>query len=149
MTTAHDHHARCLCGAVRITVRNRPTGYGICHCRMCQRWSGALLAAVNCPPDTVTIEGADHIAAFQSSDWAERAWCTTCGSHLWYRVTRDGPHAGDYEIAVGLFDDPDGFVLEREIFIDRKSDAFEIAGDHPRMTEAEVLALYGASSSGA
>ncbi|MGI1662094.1 GFA family protein [Palleronia sp. KMU-117] len=141
--------AGCLCGAVRVTVRNRPAAYGICHCRMCQRWSGLVFAAVNCPPDRVEIAGADHIATYQSSDWAERAWCTRCGSHLWYRVTSKGAHQGDYEMPIGLFDNPDGFILEREIFIDRKSDAFDIAGTHPRMTEAEVFAIYGADSSGA
>ena len=141
--------AQCLCGSVRIAVHDRPAGYGICHCRMCQRWSGAILAAVTCPRDRVSVVGNAPIATYQSSDWAERAWCTRCGSHLWYRVTTNGAHEGDYEIPIGLFDDPNGFVLDREIFIDRKSDAFDIAGGHPRLTEAEVFTLSGHDRSGA
>ncbi|NND71473.1 MAG: GFA family protein, partial [Rhodothermales bacterium] len=40
-------------------------------------------------------------------------------------------------------DDANGLTLEREIFIDRKPDSFQLAGDHVRLTEAETLAMYG------
>ena len=49
----------------------------------------------------------------------------------------------NFEIPLGLFDDPAGIPLVREIFIDRKPEAYAFAGDHPRLTEAEVMALYG------
>ena len=32
---------------------------------------------------TLTCE--EHIATYQSSDWAERAFCSMCGSNLWYK----------------------------------------------------------------
>ncbi len=80
----------CLCGAVTVTVAGahdpRP---GACHCRMCQRWSGGLFLCFNADAEGVTVQG--PVARFQSSDFAERAFCAVCGSHLWMRNT--GPEA--------------------------------------------------------
>ena len=139
----------CLCGAVRFTARLDRTGFGVCHCKMCQRWSGGPFAAITVPGDGVDWQGAEAIGRIRSSDWAERGWCTLCGSGLFYRITAPGPHAGDWEIPIGLFDDANGLTLEREIFIDRKPDSYALAGHHQTMTEAEVIALYGSTSEGA
>lgn len=139
----------CLCGAVRFAVRSLEPSYGACHCKMCQRWAGSALLAINVKSDAVTWEGTDRIRRLQSSDWAERAWCEGCGSGLWYRVTAEGPWQHDYEIPIGLFDDASGLNLTREIFIDRKPDSFALDGDHDRLTEAETLALYGPRMEGA
>jgi hypothetical protein len=139
----------CMCGAVRFTARLDGHAFGVCHCKMCQRWSGALFAAITVAKDDVAWTGTDHIARIPSSDWAERAWCTQCGSGLYYRITRDGPYAGDWEIPIGLFDDTTGLSLAREIFIDRKPEGLALAGHHPTLTEAEMIALYGRTSEGA
>jgi hypothetical protein len=139
---------RCLCGAVRFTALRVRHNFGACHCRMCQRWAGGPFLAVTVPPEDISWDGGAAIATRQTSDWAERAWCAECGSSLWYRVTAatadtSGGITDAYEVPVGLFDDTSGFVMTSEIFIDRKPDAYAFGGDHPRMTEAEVLAKYG------
>ena len=46
-------------------------------------------------------------------------------------------------MCVGAFDDTDSFALNAEIFIDRKPASYDFAGDHPRLTEAETIALHG------
>jgi len=43
---------------------------------------------------------------------------------------------------VGVFDDPSPFVLDEEMFVDDKPDGYALAGDHPRLTKAEVMAKY-------
>ena len=149
MNVPMTHTGRCLCGAVRVEVRDRRAEFGICHCGMCQRWAGSMLAAVSCPEATVTVAGAEAVGTYRSSDWAERSWCTRCGTTLWYRITAEGAHKGEYEIPVGLFDDHAGLTLEREIFVDRAAGCFTIAGNHQRLTEAEVFAIYGIDSTGA
>ena len=63
-----------------------------------------------------------------------------------YRVTADVPHAGTYEIPIGLLDDANGLTMTREIFIDEKPDAFTFAGTRELMNRAEVLALYGVTT---
>lgn len=140
---------QCMCGAVTFTARDVATEYGACHCKMCQRWAGSALFAVTVPVDKMTITGSENISRIQSSEWAERAWCNKCGTGLWYRVTAPGEHWGGYEVPIGTFDDPNGFKLTREIFMDKKSDAFALCGEHKTLTQAEVFDLYGVAPTGA
>ena len=92
-----------------IAVHDRPAGYGICHCRMCQRWSGAILAAVTCPRDRVSVVGDAAIATYQSSELGRESLLhglrfAICGT----RVTTDGAHEGALrDPDAGLFDEPE------------------------------------------
>lgn len=133
---------QCLCGAVHFTM-NKMGDFGICHCRQCQRWTGAPLMAVTVPADDICISGSEHIVTRRTSNWASRSHCGLCSSPLWYRHDHGADDTGDYEVPVGLIDDANGLVLQREIFIDQKPDSFNFAGNHRRLTEAETLALYG------
>ncbi|MFQ8431627.1 GFA family protein [Amaricoccus sp. W119] len=135
----------CLCGAVSFEATVTKAESGVCHCEMCRRWTGSALVTVSIMPEDIRFEGAEHIRAFTSSDWAERAWCDRCGSTLYYRLTVDDYGPRTYAMALGLFDDPDAFPVTEEIFIDRKTSAYALAGDHRRLTEKEVMAAYGGS----
>ena len=120
---------RCLCGAV--TFRAAEVGaFGVCHCRMCQRWLGGPMLGVTVPEAAMTVEG--PVVATRTSDWASRSRCADCGSPLWYRWDRGVDGAGNYEVPIGLLDDADGLRLRHEIFTGEKPDCFAFAGDHPR-----------------
>jgi hypothetical protein len=125
----------CLCGAVRFTAGEVETDHHACHCGMCRRWSGgsALFAAT---AHGVTFESTASLGRYVSSDWAERGFCTTCGTTLFYFLRPTSMYA----MCVGAFDDPSSFKLVREIFIDRKPAGYAFAGDHERWTEAETFA---------
>src|SRR3989441_799269 len=75
----------CQCGAVRFALSAPPAKVSICHCRMCQKASGAPFASF------ADIEHADFSwtkgkpAAFQSSSIAERDFCAACGTPLSFR----------------------------------------------------------------
>ena len=140
---------QCMCGEVRFTAQDVPQEFGTCHCKMCQRWLGSALLGVTIAEKNLSWQGENNIATLQSSGWAERAWCSKCGTGLWYRVTADGPLNDNYEIPIGIFDDAEGFKMTREIFIDRKPDAFAFQGEHELLTEAQVFALYGPTTEGA
>lgn len=143
-----EHTGQCLCGAVKF--RAAALGeFGVCHCVQCRRWAGSALFGVTVKQADMEIDGAENIRTFRSSDWATRCSCATCGSPLWYRYDKGEDGAGDYEIALGLLDDPAGLTLAKEIFIDQKPDSYALAGDHIRMTRAEVLAKYGVTTEGA
>lgn len=126
---------RCLCGAVRIAVAagGADPSVGACHCRMCQRWSGAAFMAFNARAGTVTVTG--PLARFASSDFAERAFCPTCGSHLWLRDTT--PAGADYELMPGLFADAADWPLRSEVYADCAPAYMRLAGDHRRRTQVE------------
>jgi hypothetical protein len=41
----------CLCGAVHDTITGGPHSSGICHCRHCQRSTGAAFSVVPIVPE--------------------------------------------------------------------------------------------------
>ena len=136
--------ASCLCGAVALEITDPPSTTGACHCAMCRKWSGGVYLALHCRADQVSITGEDHMGTFSSSEWAERAFCKTCGSSLFYRVTAPGPHQGDLHVGIGVLDDPDGITLTEEIFIDRKPKGYSFANETKTMTADEVFAMFAA-----
>ena len=81
------------------------------------------------PERAVTVEGPVRIRA--SSEFAERAWCGNCGTHLWFRE-----RGADYELSPGLFDAAGPFSLVREVYADRAIAGCRLAGDHDRITRA-------------
>jgi hypothetical protein len=126
----------CLCGAVTIAVAEHGGFTGACHCRMCQRWSGALFVSFNAPAGAVTVRG--EVARFASTAFAERAFCPKCGSHLWMRNTDrdDAP----FDLMPGLFDAARDIPLKSEIYTDRALPGLALAGEHRRATRAEYEA---------
>lgn len=129
----------CLCGAVSIRVAYtsdaRP---GVCHCRLCQRWSGMLFGCFAVPADAVSVFG--EVARYASSSLAERAFCPTCGSHLWMRDTNE-PDT-DYDLVPGLFDAARDWPLRSEIYADHAFASVPLEGDHDRATREEWEASH-------
>ncbi|MGB7270215.1 MAG: GFA family protein [Albidovulum sp.] len=124
----------CLCGAVRLAVAECDARIGACHCRICQRWAGGLSLSFDAVDVTVTGD----VALYQSSAFAERAFCPKCGSHLWIRDT-DAPE-GRYDLLPGLFDAAKDWPLRGEIYTDRAFSAIRLEGGHTRATRAEYEA---------
>lgn len=125
---------RCLCGAVTITLEGARPLVDVCHCDMCRRWVGGTFGGVS--GENARVEGEEHVSAFRSSEWAERAFCSKCGSNLWYRFLPTGHRS----FLAGLFDLPESFTMWRQIFIDEKPAWFDFAQDTPKLTGAEVIA---------
>ncbi|MDF1716659.1 MAG: GFA family protein [Antarcticimicrobium sp.] len=136
---------QCLCGAVSITAKLLDERLTVCNCDMCRRWTSAAFMSVRVDQDSITIDG--KARRFQSSDWAERGFCDTCGSNLWYRITAEGPGHGHYNFAAGLFGTGE-MKIGREFFVDTKPQGYRFAGDHARLTEAETFALFAPKDEG-
>lgn len=131
---------KCLCGAVSYTAKGLEPKMAACHCGMCRRWTGGPYLSIGA--SDITWSGEDKIKTYASSEWAERAFCTECGTSLFYRVTAPGPHEGRFHLAFGTLEDQSGFDMMMEYFIDIKPDAYTFSGDRTRLTEAEVFALF-------
>lgn len=123
---------RCLCGAVAITLDGARPLVDMCHCGMCRRWGGSAFGGVS--GESFTLAGESDVTVYRSSGWAERAFCSRCGSNLWYRFVP----ADHYSFLAGLFDLPASFAMWRQIFIDEKPAWYDFAQDTPKMTGAEV-----------
>jgi hypothetical protein len=75
----------CACGTVAFEITAPFTGAGYCHCKRCQRRSGALWSLNGqVPTDDFTIVRGEHaIRAWQPPDGLPKAFCTECGGHLY------------------------------------------------------------------
>ena len=131
---------RCLCGAVKIKLTGDHKDVGACHCTMCRRWSGGPVMAIEVGKD-IEIAGRDHVAAYRSSDWAERAFCKTCGSNLYYRLVE----ANEYVICAGILEDQGDLVLTSQVFVDEKPGYYDFSNETKNMTGPEVFAMYATS----
>ncbi len=122
------HKGSCLCGAVRFEVAGDLPPPDACHCTQCRKHSGHVFASTDVPRSAVTIDGAEHVSWYRSSEKARRGFCSTCGSSLfWDPLQRDW-----IGIAMGAFERPTGTNLAVHIYVADKGDYYEIADGAPQ-----------------
>ena len=127
----------CLCGSVRVQAAAMSTEVGACHCSMCRKWTGGPLLAVDCQSE-IEISGKENVSVYKSSDWAERGFCSRCGTHLFYKLNQNN----QYIIPVGLFDVDAEFDFDHQIFIEEKPEYYVFSNETKNMTGEEVFAQY-------
>jgi len=103
MGSKNQVNGSCLCGAVGFSARLPSKWCAHCHCSMCRKSHGAgYVTWVGFEADQVSItRGADRLSWFDSSPGAQRGFCMTCGSSLFFRSER---WAGELHIALGCMD---------------------------------------------
>ena len=140
----NEYQGKCLCGTVEIRAQANDR-VGSCHCSVCRRWCGGPMFAVHAEgqPD---IKGEESITRYRSSDFAERGFCSQCGTTLFYHLMPGAFSAeGAYMLAAGMLDLPDDMVFDSEIYIDSQPGwyRFDNAASRARMTEKEFLQSLG------
>jgi len=130
---------QCLCADVQFETP-MPGHIDACHCETCRRWNGGPFIGADFR-EGINITKDDGLSWYDSSDWAKRGFCKTCGTSLFYCL-KSSP--GFWSIASGTLDLPEGLKLGKEIFIDEKPDYYDLAGDQPKLTGAEALAEFTA-----
>lgn len=135
-----EHSGQCLCGAVKFKATPKASHVDICHCNDCRRHIGGPSFAIDCA-DSVQIEGEASLGVYNSSAWAERGFCKTCGSFVFWRLKDKSM----YVMPVGAFEDLGEVTLATEYFIDHKPGFYDIAQDTKKLTGEEVFALYAGS----
>ena len=124
----------CLCGAVCVTLTNPKDHVEICHCDMCRRSGGAYYGALE--GESFAFASEEHVGVYRSSEWAERGFCTQCGSTLFYHFLP----TGNRSFAAGLFNGADHLPVSKEIFVEEQVEWRAGYGDHPKQTGEEVIA---------
>jgi hypothetical protein len=97
----------CNCGAVRFEVTAPLLTASYCHCKRCQRRSGAA-ASANAHPAEGTfrvLAGEDRLRAWKPKDGGEKWFCGNCGSSLF---GLNPSHADPIGIRMGAFDSDPG-----------------------------------------
>lgn len=98
----------CQCGAVRYALYVSPQNAHVCHCRMCQRATGGLFAALAGAPKADFAWTKGEPAVFASSNLATRAYCRACGTPLSFSYNL--PEARFY-VTMGSLDTPEQFPI--------------------------------------
>ena len=119
----------CLCGAVRYRCATAPEQAGYCHCRLCQRSSGApVLAWATYPVESFEYgSGAPRI--HRSSSHGQREFCGDCGTQILYRESED---AKTVDINVASLDDPETVTPQVHVWTASRISWFDVADDLPR-----------------
>lgn len=118
----------CLCGRVRYACRVKPENAGYCHCRMCQRNSGAPVMACAYVGLADFSYTAGEPAIYRSSEQGERRFCPTCGTPLEYRE-RDGDFVS---VNVATLDRPEEVPPTFHIWTESRIPWFDTADELPR-----------------
>lgn len=92
----------CQCGAVRYSVEIDNDDAYLCHCRMCQRATGGVAAALKDVPRAAVRWLNGEPDRYASSAIAVRGYCAACGTPLTY----EGNGSTHLDLTVGSFDDP-------------------------------------------
>lgn len=122
----------CLCGAVKFSAELPSKWCAHCHCTMCRRAHGAgYVTWVGFEDSQFRIEtGEDRLRWFASSENAQRGFCATCGSTMFFRSSK---WAGEIHIALASIVDP----------IDRKPQANVFHATHVDwMPLDDALAIF-------
>lgn len=128
---------RCLCGAVNIQLARVKPGIDVCHCDMCRKWSGGPFFSLHgVRQEDFVLDGERAVRIYRSSEWAERASCTECGSNLWYHFIP----GGTWSFMAGLFVLPADWGIDEQIFVDEMPPYAKLAAHSAKKTGAEVIA---------
>ena len=93
----------CQCGAVRYEIYVAPQNSHVCHCRMCQRATGGVFAALAGAPKAEFAWTKGEPSFYASSNLAKRGFCAACGTPLSFAY--DLPEARIY-VTTGSLDEP-------------------------------------------
>jgi hypothetical protein len=122
-------HARCICGAVTLSLPEEPSKIVVaCHCLDCQRRTGAPFGiGAYYPAEVVTISGTakefTHAAA--SGGEMRNYFCPQCGSTVCWKTTKLPALIG---VAVGAMENPKYPAPVISVFERSKHDWVQIDG---------------------
>jgi hypothetical protein len=104
----------CRCGAVRYQAAvEEPTRHGLCHCEDCRRSAGApAVAWIAVPKESFSVTAGEPVR-WDGAGGAERYFCGTCGTGLYYLNEAVLPGIADVQSAT--LDDADAWTPSVQI----------------------------------
>ncbi len=107
----------CFCGAVTYKVTGELRDIKACHCSQCRKTSGNYVVASAADTDLV-ISDQGSLTWFQSSNEAQRGFCSGCGGNLFWKHQDK-----DYtSIMAGTLDLPTNLKIISHIYVADASD---------------------------
>jgi hypothetical protein len=138
------HTGACACGGVTYSIQQQEKSVSVCHCLMCQAWSGGIALYFEAAGSNVQVDGRNNLTIWTSSEYCERAFCKICGSSMYSRVTVSGPMENVHHFAAGTLHNWEGIDhIETECFSDRKPSVYKFLDDKSKkMTSTEFFAMF-------
>ncbi len=118
----------CQCGKVRYALYVAPQNCHVCHCRMCQRATGGVFAALAGAPKSEFAWTEGEPGIFASSNLATRAYCRDCGTPLSFSFNM--PEARFY-VTIGSLDDPNAAPIIMQYGVEGRIDWVKFCEDVP------------------
>ena len=133
MATKDVFSGGCLCGRLRYSADAPPVDAGYCHCRLCQRSSGApVLAWASFPIGSFAYADSSP-AIYRSSPHGQREFCARCGTQLAFRDLNRGTTV---DVNIASLDEPEALEPEYHIWTQSRIRWFDTADDLPRHSDA-------------
>ena len=133
----------CYCGMVRFEARAYVKEAYYCHCRMCQKTSGAPaeIAVLVEPGSLRFTRGLPKF--FQSSPFGERGFCANCGSRLIWKGVGDS-YPEWMNLAVGCLDAPEVVVPTSHQCVESQLPWYNLQDGLPRLRSEDIPGLMEA-----
>lgn len=120
---------QCFCGHVQFEMTSEPTFACHCHCKSCQRASGAAFVTwASFPADSLRLRKGT-LAEHRSSPGVTRGHCAECGTSISYMNDR---RPTEIDITASAFDDPTFIVPQAHIWLEDKQPWIEISDQLPK-----------------
>ena len=120
----------CLCGQIRFAAALPSLWCAHCHCTLCQRAHGAAFVTwVGFPADRVALDPAATLRWYPSTPSAERGFCGTCGTTLFFRSER---WDGELHIARACVEGPLDRAPQAHVFYATHVHWLDVADDLPK-----------------
>ena len=127
----------CTCRAVRYRLTSKPIFVHCCHCRWCQRETGASFALnAMIEADRVVLENGEPEVVHTPSNSGKGqkiARCTACRIALWSNYAGAGDKVKF--VRVGTLDDPDLLPPDIHIFTSSKQPWIVLPAGTPAVAE--------------
>ena len=129
----------CQCGAVRYAIHAVTLEkIHYCHCRMCQRATGNLFAALaGAAKDAIEWTGSAPPTFYASSSVAKRGFCPRCGTPLTFAYDS----AARIYVTIGSLDDPAAVRPEIHYGVESQLPWLHIDDSLPREPTADAPLL--------
>ena len=122
----------CQCGRIRYAATVTDDEAYLCHCRMCQRSTGAPVVSWLTMRNKGFAWTRGEPVAYRSSPEAERLFCPTCGTQMVFRALAE-PDLLDVTLA--SLDDPLAVRPDHHSWTSSRIAWFETRDDLPRHPE--------------
>ena len=145
MMESQHTQGRCLCGAVRFTLRDALPAIYQCHCSECRKITGsAHNASCIVPTDGFTwVQGEDSVTSYVHDSGYRSHFCSRCGSPA-PNLMRNGQY---FWVPAGALDDTGGMKVKAHLCVSSRASWEATAADGRQFDDVppfdELISILG------